>query len=71
MYPLDVSFLPIPDKNQHDPKIGMQGWGYLPYNDPRLQEWVSAIGREHKIKTMFEIGTFAGYSATLFLEHLY
>jgi predicted O-methyltransferase YrrM len=71
MYPLDVSFLPVPDENQHDPKIGMQGWGYLPYDNPQLQEWVSAIGREHKIKTMFEIGTFAGYSTTMFLEHLY
>tara|TARA_R110002072_G_scaffold300204_1_gene477130 strand:- start:154 stop:756 length:603 start_codon:yes stop_codon:yes gene_type:complete len=71
MYPLDVSFLPIPDENQHDPKIGKQGWGYLPYDNPLLQEWVATIGRKYKIKTMFEIGTFAGYSATMFLEHLY
>ena len=71
MYPLDVSFLPIPDENQHDPKIGKQGWGYLPYDNPLLQEWVATIGRKYKIKTMFEIGTFAGYSATMFLEQLF
>ena len=68
---LDVSFLPVPDENQHDPKIGMQGWGYLPYNNPQLHEWVANIGKKYKIKTVFEIGTFAGYSTTLFLEHLY
>ena len=65
---IDVSFLPVPDENQHDPKIGMQGWGYLPYNDPELLEWFEAVGYQNRIKTVFEIGTFAGYSATMFLE---
>lgn len=68
MYELDVSFLPIPDENQHDPKIGMQGWGYLPYTDSTLLEWITEIGRVYHIKTMLEIGTFAGYSAAMFLE---
>jgi len=65
---IDVSFLPVPDPNQHDPEVGKQGWGYLPYNDPDLLEWFESVGYQNKIKTVFEIGTFAGYSATMFLE---
>ena len=65
---IDVSFLPVPDENCHDPEIGRQGWGYLPYNNPDLLEWFQRVGEHNKIKTVFEIGTFAGYSATIFLE---
>jgi len=65
---IDVSFLPVPDPNQHDPEVGKQAWGYLPYNDPDLLEWFESVGYQNKIKTVFEIGTFAGYSATMFLE---
>ena len=65
---IDVSFLPVPDENQHDPDLGKQGWGYLPYENPDLLDWFHQIGSNHKIKTVLEIGTFAGYSATIFLE---
>jgi len=77
---IDVSFLPKPNPNLRqevlceDKKIaggyfkGQESWGYLPYQNPDLLDWFKLIGEKYKIESVFEIGTFAGYSATIFLE---
>jgi len=48
--------------------VGGEGWGYLPYQNPDLLDWFKSIGEKYKIESVFEIGTYAGYSATIFLE---
>lgn len=66
--PIDISFLPVPDENCHDPKVGKQGWGSLPVENRDLIEKFRIWFMKTQARNILEIGTFAGHSATLFLE---